>query len=129
MAQAMGERILRKEDDRFLMGRGSYVADMTPPGTVYAKFVRSPYAHARLVRIDATKALAVPGVIGVFTAMDFKGEIGNVPTAWAVTNADIKTPPYPALAKEWLRLRPAPARPDAGGGETAPAAPTARTGS
>ena len=103
MAQAMGERILRKEDDRFLMGRGSYVADMTPPGTVYAKFVRSPYAHARLVRIDATKALAVPGVIGVFTAMDFKGEVGNVPTAWAVTNADIKTPPYPALAKDVVR--------------------------
>src|SRR3990172_796924 len=103
MAQVMGERILRKEDDRFLMGLGSYVADMTPPGTVYAKFVRSPYAHARLVRIDATKALAVPGVIGVFTAMDFKGEVGNVPTAWAVTNADIKTPPYPALAKEVVR--------------------------
>ena len=101
--KAMGERILRKEDDRFLMGRGSYVADMTPPGTVYAKFVRSPYAHARLVRIDATKALAVPGVIGVFTAMDFKGEVGNVPTAWAVTNADIKTPPYPALAKDVVR--------------------------
>ncbi len=103
MAQAMGERILRKEDDRFLMGRGAYVADMTPPGTVYAKFVRSPYAHARLVRIDATKALAVAGVIGVFTAMDFKGEVGNVPTAWAVTNADIKTPPYPALAKDVVR--------------------------
>ncbi|MGQ0796923.1 MAG: xanthine dehydrogenase family protein molybdopterin-binding subunit [Methanobacteriota archaeon] len=101
--KAMGESILRKEDDRFLTGRGRYVADMTPPGTAFAKFVRSPYAHASLVRIDAKKALALPGVVGVFTATDLKGEVGNVPTAWPVTNADIKTPPYPALAKDVVR--------------------------
>ena len=101
--KAMGEPILRKEDDRFLTGRGRYVADLTLPGTVFAKFVRSPYAHARLVRIDAKRALAVPGVIGVFTAVDLKGDVGNVPTAWTIPNADIKTPPYPALAKDVVR--------------------------
>ena len=101
--KAMGEPILRKEDDRFLTGRGRYVADLTLPGTVFAKFVRSPYAHARLVRIDAKRALAIPGVIGVFTAMDLKGDVGNVPTAWTIPNADIKTPPYPALAKDVVR--------------------------
>ena len=101
--QPFGEALLRKEDDRFLTGRGNFVADYAPERTLYAKFVRSPYAHARIVRINAKKAAAAPGVVGVFTADDLKGAVGNIPTAWPVTNADIKTPPYPPLARDVVR--------------------------
>ncbi len=106
MAQAMkviGESIQRKEDNRFLTGRGAYVADMLPPGTVHVKFVRSPYAHARILGIDASRARELPGVLGVFTGMDIKAEVGSIPTAWTIPNADLKTPPYPALAREVVR--------------------------
>ncbi len=101
--KVMGQRIPRVEDERFLMGRGTYVANMQPPGTVFAKFVRSPYAHARIVRIDATRAMQLPGVIGVFTAEDLKGEVGNVFTAWAIPNSNLKQPPYSPLAKDVVR--------------------------
>jgi carbon-monoxide dehydrogenase large subunit len=50
--KAMGEPVPRKEDERFLTGRGNFVSDLLLPGTVYASFVRSPYAHARVTRID-----------------------------------------------------------------------------
>ncbi len=53
-----GEAIPRKEDDRFLTGRGNYVADQIPERTLWAKFVRSPRAHAKIVRIDVKKAAA-----------------------------------------------------------------------
>ncbi len=99
----LGESIFRREDERFLTGRGTFVADLSPPATVYAKFVRSPYAHARITRIDATQAKALPQVLGVFTAEDLKGEVGSVPTAWRIPNSDLKTPPYPALAKDVVR--------------------------
>lgn len=102
-ARVFGESIPRKEDDRFLTGRGNYVADLLPHGTLHAKFVRSPYAHARIVRIGASKAKALPGVVGVFTADDLKGSVGNIPTAWTVTNSNIKTPPYTPLAKDLVR--------------------------
>ena len=58
--KVFGESIARKEDDRFLTGRGNYVADMLPPGTLFAKFVRSPYAHARIIRINTAKARKLP---------------------------------------------------------------------
>ncbi len=98
-----GEALLRREDDRFLTGRGNYVADYTPERTAYAKFVRSPYAHAKIAGVDTKKAAAMPGVIGVFTADDLKGAVGNIPTAWTLTNASIKTPPYPPLARDVVR--------------------------
>jgi len=106
MAQIMkglGASIPRVEDERFLTGRGTYVANLLPPGTVFAKFVRSPYAHARIVHIDTARAAALPGVVGVFTAMDLKGEVGSVFTAWVIPNSNLKTPPYPVLAKDVVR--------------------------
>jgi len=103
MAQLMGKSVPRTEDERFLTGRGSYVANMLPPGTVFAKFVRSPYAHARIVHIDTARAAALPGVLGVFTAADLKGEIGSIFTAWLIPNSNLKTPPYLALAKDIVR--------------------------
>src|SRR5713226_3162598 len=106
MAQAtkvFGESVPRKEDDRFLMGRGAYVADMLPPGTVFAKFVRSPYAHARIRAVNTAKARKVPGVLDILTAQDLKDQVGDIITAWAIPNANLKTPAYPPLAREVVR--------------------------
>ena len=103
MAQLMGKSVPRTEDERFLTGRGAYVANMLPEGTVFAKFVRSTYAHARILHIDTARAAALPGVLGVFTAADLKGEIGSIFTAWLIPNSNLKTPPYSALAKDVVR--------------------------
>ena len=69
MSGMMGQRILRREDDRFLRGTGQYVENLELPGALHATFVRSPYAHARVVGIDASAASELPG-IQVFTAAD-----------------------------------------------------------
>jgi aerobic carbon-monoxide dehydrogenase large subunit len=65
----MGQRVLRFEDTRFLRGEGLYVENLGLPGALHATFVRSPYAHARVVGIDASAALELPGT-QVFTAAD-----------------------------------------------------------
>ena len=106
MAQAtkvFGESIQRKEDDRFLTGRGNFVADMLPTGTLFVKFVRSPYAHARILRINTAKAKKIAGVVEVLTAQDLKDQVGSAPTAWTIPNSNLKTPPYPALAGDVVR--------------------------
>ncbi|MFQ6011468.1 MAG: xanthine dehydrogenase family protein molybdopterin-binding subunit, partial [Nitrososphaerales archaeon] len=59
-----------KEDFRFITGRGNYVDDVRLPGTLYASFVRSPYAHAAIKGIDTSEALKVPGVKLILTGPD-----------------------------------------------------------
>src|SRR5262252_9600847 len=70
--QGMGVSRLRKEDARFIRGRGTYVDDIKLPGMLFGSIVRSPFAHARIKSIDKSKALAVPGVVAVLTADDLK---------------------------------------------------------
>src|SRR5579871_5869821 len=70
--QGMGCKRKRVEDIRFVQGKGNYVDDLKLPGTIYGDFVRSPYGHARIKKIDASKAKALPGVIAVLTAADLK---------------------------------------------------------
>ena len=66
----MGHSIKRKEDPRFIRGKGTYVDDIQLPGMLYLDIVRSPYAHAKIKKIDSAKALAVPGVLAVITGQD-----------------------------------------------------------
>ena len=66
----MGHRVKRKEDARFLRGKGHYIDDIKLPGMLYMDIVRSPYAHAMIKSIDASKALALPGVLAVITGKD-----------------------------------------------------------
>src|SRR2546430_10325883 len=66
----MGHSVKRKEDPRFLRGKGNYVDDIQLPGMVYLDIVRSPFAHAQITRIDTAKALAIPGVLAVITGQD-----------------------------------------------------------
>ena len=62
----------RREDPRFIQGKGTYVDDVKMPGMTFGVMVRSPYAHARVKRIDTSRALALPGVIAVITAEELK---------------------------------------------------------
>src|SRR5579884_4224953 len=67
---AMGVRMKRKEDPRFIQGRGRYIDDIVLPRMLYLSIVHSPYPHARIVKIDKTAALASPGVVAVLTGED-----------------------------------------------------------
>src|SRR5271170_5552202 len=67
---AIGQPLRRKEDQRLLTGKGRFSDDFTLPGQAYAAIVRSPYPHARIVRIGIRQAASLPGVLGVLTGQD-----------------------------------------------------------
>jgi carbon-monoxide dehydrogenase large subunit len=81
-----GKSIKRREDPRFITGRGQYVDDLKLPGMTYAAFVRSPYAHARIKSIDVAAAKAQPGVVAVFTGKDMTG-VNSLPCGWDLRKA------------------------------------------
>lgn len=68
----MGHSVKRKEDPRFIRGKGTYVDDIKLPNMLYMDIVRSPYAHAKITRINTEKALAIPGVLAVITGETLK---------------------------------------------------------
>ncbi|HYA81411.1 MAG TPA: molybdopterin cofactor-binding domain-containing protein, partial [Methylocystis sp.] len=70
--EGLGCKRKRVEDIRFVQGKGDYVDDVIMPGMLYGAFVRSPYAHARVTRIDTSKAESLPGVVAVLTAASLK---------------------------------------------------------
>jgi len=94
----IGQPIVRREDPALLTGRGRYVDDAAPPGTLHAFVVRSPVAHARITAIDVAEAAAAPGVAAVFTAADLPG-VGPLPGADGLPPG-ATSPPYPVLAAE-----------------------------
>jgi aerobic carbon-monoxide dehydrogenase large subunit len=69
----MGHSVKRKEDPRFIRGKGEYIDDLVLPGMLWLDIVRSPYAHAKILGIDASEALKVPGVAAVVTGKDLEG--------------------------------------------------------
>jgi carbon-monoxide dehydrogenase large subunit len=76
----LGQPITRREDQRFLTGRGRYADNTAPADALAVLFVRSPYAHARLAGIDRKAALAVPGVVAIYTADDLVADgVGHLP--------------------------------------------------
>src|SRR6266849_5902962 len=92
----------RKEDFRFLTGRGNYVADMKRPGSTFGVFIRSQHAHAVLRGIDKSAALALAGVDAVLrgekVAVD---DLCFLPAGWGIHGTDglpMQEPPYPMLA-------------------------------
>src|SRR5262252_2968801 len=79
----LGARVRRKEDPRFLTGRGLYTDDVRLHGTVHAAFVRSPHAHATIRTIDLDAARAYPGVVGVYTGTDLvEAGVNGIPVGW-----------------------------------------------
>ncbi|HBY95489.1 MAG: aerobic carbon-monoxide dehydrogenase large subunit [Ardenticatenaceae bacterium] len=72
IAHGMGHSVKRKEDARFIRGRGTYIDDIKLPGMLYLDIARSPYAHARIASIDSEEALKIPGVLAVITGKDLE---------------------------------------------------------
>ena len=80
-AKLMGASVKRREDPRFITGKGNYTDDLKLPGMTYAAFVRSPHAHAGIRKIDTSRALKHPGVVAVFTGTDMAG-VNSLPCGW-----------------------------------------------
>ena len=97
-----GSRIARVEDARLLTGQGTFVDDVTRPGMLHACFVRSPYPRARIGAIDASAALALPGVRAVFTAADLNPDVRE---QWfTMMGKNMPTTPLPPLAEGEARF-------------------------
>ena len=99
----IGSAVKRVEDKRFLTGKGQYTDDIILPNMTYAHIIRSPHAHARIKSIDASAALAHPGVVAVFTGKDMLDDgVGSIPNGWAIGD-DHKEPPHYALTPDKAR--------------------------
>ena len=96
-APEIGQARKRKEDAHLLTGRTTWTDNMTLPGMLHLAILRSPMSHARIVSVDVSAALGLPGVIGAFSGQDFKDVQGTIPCAWPVT-ADMVNPGHPSLA-------------------------------
>lgn len=107
MAKHVGERMKRVEDGRFLTGRGTYTDDISKPGQTYAVFVRSPHAHAKIKSVNTEPALAVDGVVAVYTGADMAADgVGGLPCGWQVIGkggTPMIEPAHPPLATDTVR--------------------------
>jgi aerobic carbon-monoxide dehydrogenase large subunit len=101
-ATGIGAPVRRKEDRRFITGKGHYTDDINRPGQTYAFFLRSPHAHATIKSIDARIAAAMPGVVAVLTGAELAADkIGGLICGWMIHSKDgspMKMAPHPALA-------------------------------
>jgi carbon-monoxide dehydrogenase large subunit len=100
----IGAAVRRKEDLRFLTGKGTYTDDINRPGQLHAYVLRSPHAHAEITRIDTSGAKAAPGVAAVYTSADLA--VAPMPCGWLVTSKDgspMVEPPRPLLAQGKVR--------------------------
>jgi len=101
-ATGIGASVRRKEDQRFITGKGHYTDDINRPGQAHAYFVRSPHAHAKIKNIDAGAAAGMPGVLAVLTGAELAADkIGNLICGWMIHSKDgspMKMAPHPAIA-------------------------------
>src|SRR5262252_5892047 len=101
-ATGIGAAVRRKEDLRFITGKGQYTDDVTRPGETHIHFLRSPHAHAKIKRIDANAAKQMPGVLAVLTGAELAADkVGNLICGWMIHSKDgspMKMAPHPAIA-------------------------------
>src|SRR3981189_395593 len=106
--EGIGASVVRKEDRRFITGRGRYVDDIKLQGMTHAQFIRSPHAHARVKSIDSSEAMKMPGVVGVLTGQEIVDDkVGNLICGWAISSKDgtpMKMGAWPAMAPETVRF-------------------------
>jgi len=106
--EGIGASVVRKEDKRFITGKGRYVDDIKLLGMTHAHFVRSPHAHAKVKGIDSSAAMKMPGVVAVLTGSELVADkIGNLICGWAITSKDgspMKMGAWPAMAPETVRF-------------------------
>lgn len=104
MCSLIGQAVKRVEDKRFITGKGKYTDDIVLPNMTYAYIIRSPYAHAKILKLDTSQALAMEGVVAIFTGEDIaKSGVNGVPCGWQVnfnTGETMKEPPHPLLVKD-----------------------------
>ncbi len=96
----IGQSVVRREDARFLTGRGQYTDDITLHGQTHGYFLRSPHANAHIKSLNTSAAAKAPGVLGIFTGEHFKA-VGGLPCGWLINNIDgtpMKEPKHPVLA-------------------------------
>lgn len=101
----IGKSVKRVEDKRFITGHGNYVDNIILPGQTHAAFVRSDYAHAKIISVDVTGAKAMPGVVAIYTGADV-ADVNGVPCGWQVNfkNGDLmKEPKHPLLVADKAR--------------------------
>jgi CO/xanthine dehydrogenase Mo-binding subunit len=103
----VGTGVRRKEDNRLLTGRGKFTDDIDLPGQLYCSILRSPYAHARIVSIDTSAALALEGVVAVLTGADAAQISEPLPPAIDLATKHAK--PY-AIAVDKVRFYGEPLR-------------------
>jgi carbon-monoxide dehydrogenase large subunit len=105
---AIGQPVPRFEDPRLIQGGGRYVADMVFPGMAFGYVLRSPHAHARIRKIDTSKAKAAPGVHAVLTGADYKAAgFGDLPVPGGLKRQGDTPgykPRYPALVEDRVRM-------------------------
>ncbi len=103
----IGARVKRKEDHRFITGKGRYTDDINLKGQTHAFFVRSPHAHATIKSINTAKAKKMPGVVGIFTGDDIANDkLGGLICGWMIHSKDgspMKAGPHPVLAQGKVR--------------------------
>jgi carbon-monoxide dehydrogenase large subunit len=103
----IGQPVSRFEDARLLQGGGRFIDDVNVPGQTYAVLLRSPHAHARIVKLDAAAAKAMPGVLGIFTQADIAADhLGTTQLNIQRKRPDgspVFSRPHPGLAKERVR--------------------------
>ena len=99
-ARLLGSSVKRREDPRFITGKGHYTDDLKLPGMTYAVFVRSPHANAKIRSLDTSRAMKYPGVVAVFTGKDMTG-VNSLPCGWLLP--DLKVPPHMPLATDAAR--------------------------
>lgn len=97
----LGARVRRVEDPRFLMGKARYIEDIELPGMIDAAFVRSPFAHADILSVDVSDALAVPGVVAALSGQDLAGRVE--PTVCDAISDGWQSSECPALAIDRVR--------------------------
>ena len=106
-ATGIGAPVRRKEDQRFITGKGQYTDDINRPGQAYAVFVRSPHAHANIKRIDPAEALRSQGCLAVYTGADIAADkVGGLICGWMIHSKDgspMKAGAHPALAQGKVR--------------------------
>jgi carbon-monoxide dehydrogenase large subunit len=101
-ATGIGAAVRRKEDFRFITGKGQYTDDVSRPGQAHVHFLRSPHAHAKIKKIDAAAAKQMPGVLAVLTGAELAADkVGNLICGWMIHSKDgspMKMAPHPAIA-------------------------------
>src|ERR671927_629187 len=106
--EGIGASVVRKEDRRFITGKGRYVDDIKLLGMTHAHFIRSPHAHAKVKKIDSSAALNMPGVVAVLTGQQLVDDkVGNLICGWAITSKDgtgMKMGAWPAMAPGTVRF-------------------------